>query len=211
MIDDIEVLCHSSIRIDKEKIIYIDPYMVNRDYNEADYIFITHDHYDHFSIEDINKVRNYNTTIIIPESLYEKVLEIGFDNMHIISVKPENEYVLDNISFKTVAAYNIDKNFHPKNNNWVGYILNIDNVVYYIAGDTDITEENKRVKCDVAFVPIGGKYTMNFKEAAELVNIISPKIAVPIHYGTIVGNKKDAIQFSNLLSKDVKCSILIKN
>ena len=81
---------------------------------------------------------------------------------------------------------------------------------YYIAGDTDITEENKKVKCDVAFVPVGGTYTMDFKEATNLINEIQPKIAVPIHYGSVVGTKQDAIDFSKLLNPKIECKILMK-
>ena len=99
---------------------------------------------------------------------------------------------------------------HTKVNNWVGYIIELDGIKYYIAGDTDITEENKKVDCDVAFVPVGGTYTMNYVEAASLINEISPKIAVPVHYGKIVGTKKDAINFSKLLKPEIKCEILIK-
>ena len=104
---------------------------------------------------------------------------------------------------------NVNKAFHPKDNGWVGYILEIDGIRYYIAGDTDITEENKRVKCDIAFVPVGGTYTMDFKEAAELVNEIKPKVAVPIHYGSIVGTNEDAINFQKLLNPEINCKIKI--
>ena len=101
------------------------------------------------------------------------------------------------------------KIFHPREKDWIGYIIHLDGVTYYIAGDTDITEENKKVKCDVAFVPIGGTYTMNAKEAATLVNIIKPKIAVPIHYNCIVGTKEDEGVFANTLNKDIELKILL--
>ena len=90
------------------------------------------------------------------------------------------------------------------------YIIEIKGVRYYIAGDTDITEENKKVKCDVAFVPVGGTYTMDFKEAASLINEIKPKIAIPIHYGSIVGTEQDAIDFIRLLHPEIKGIILMK-
>ena len=88
--------------------------------------------------------------------------------------------------------------------------MKLDGITYYISGDTDITDENKKVKCDVAFVPVGGTYTMNFKEASDLINIIKPKIAVPIHYGNIVGSKQDAIEFTKLLDKEIESVIMIK-
>ena len=182
MLENIELLCHSSIRINKEKIIYIDPYKIEKDYNDADLIFVTHDHYDHYSEEDIDKVKKEDTVIIAPEELLTKLLRKGFRQDHIITVEPNKEYITEGIKFETVPAYNTNKQFHPKENEWVGYIIEIKGIRYYIAGDTDITEENKKVKCDVAFVPVGGTYTMDFKEAAYLINEIKPKIAIPTHY-----------------------------
>ena len=118
--------------------------------------------------------------------------------------------MVQGIKFETIPAYNTNKTFHPKENGWVGYIIEIKGVRYYIAGDTDITEENRRVKCDVAFVPVGGTYTTDFKEAAQLINEIQPKIAVPIHYGSVVGTKQDAIDFIKLLNPTINGVILMK-
>ncbi len=211
MFKEIECLGHSTIKICKnDKVIYIDPYNLKEVENDADYIFITHAHYDHFSEEDIKKIKNENTIIIITEDLYEKTLNLQFADNYIIRVIPNENYNINGISFFTVPAYNNNKKFHPKDNNWVGYILDIDNAKYYIAGDTDLTEDNKKVKCDVAFVPVGGTYTMDAREAAELVNEIKPKKAIPIHYGTIVGSREDAENFKMLLNKSIECEILIK-
>ena len=210
MLENIEVLYHSSIRINKDKIIYIDPFKINKNYNDADIIFITHDHYDHYSEEDIDKVINENTTIIIPDELLTKLLRKGINKNAIITVEPNKNYMVQGIKFETISAYNTNKTFHPKENGWVGYIIIINGIRYYIAGDTDITEENKQVKCDVAFVPVGGTYTMDFKEAASLINEIKPKIAIPIHYGSIVGTEQDAIDFIRLLHPEIKGIILMK-
>ena len=210
MLENIEVLYHSSIRINKEKTIYIDPFKIDRNYNDADIVFITHDHYDHYSEEDIDKVINENTTIIIPEELLTKLLRKGINKNAIITVEPNEKYVVQGIKFETIPAYNTNKTFHSKKNGWVGYIIIINGIRYYIAGDTDITEENKQVKCDVAFVPVGGTYTMDFKEAASLINEIKPKIAIPIHYGSIVGTEQDAIDFIRLLHPEIKGIILMK-
>ncbi len=210
MLENIEVLYHSSIRINKEKIIYIDPFKINKNYNDADIIYITHDHYDHYSEEDIDKVINENTTIIIPDELLTKLLRKGINKNAIITVEPNKNYMVQGIKFETISAYNTNKTFHPKENGWVGYIIIINGIRYYIAGDTDITEENKQVKCDVAFVPVGGTYTMDFKEAASLINEIKPKIAIPIHYGSIVGTEQDAIDFIRLLHPEIKGIILMK-
>ncbi len=210
MLDNIEALCHSSIRIDKEKVIYIDPFHLKQNYNDADIILITHSHYDHFSEEDIKKVIKSNTKIYVTRDLIEKTKKLGFKENNIILVNPEEKYYEDSIEIRTIRAYNINKNFHPKENNWVGYILKIEDIIYYIAGDTDITEENQNVKCDIAFVPVGGTYTMTAEEAATLINRIKPKIAIPIHYGEIVGSKQDAEIFINKLDKEIKGKILIK-
>lgn len=209
MLENIQVLCHSSIKINEGKVIYFDPFKINKQYNDADIIFITHDHYDHYSEEDIDKVIKPDTIIVIPEGMQVKLLKKGVRNSNIITVEPEKTYVVEGLKFETIPAYNVNKAFHPKDNGWVGYILEIDGIRYYIAGDTDITEENKRVKCDIAFVPVGGTYTMDFKEAAELVNEIKPKVAVPIHYGSIVGTSEDAINFQKLLNPEIKCKIKI--
>lgn len=210
MLENVEVLCHSSIKINKEKVIYIDPFKIEKNYNDADIVFITHDHYDHYSEEDIDKVINENTIIIIPEELLTKLLKKGINKNAIITVEPNEKYVVQGIKFETIPAYNTNKTFHPKENGWVGYIIIINGIRYYIAGDTDITEENKQVKCDVAFVPVGGTYTMDFKEAASLINEIKSKIAIPIHYGSIVGTEQDAIDFIRLLHPEIKGIILMK-
>ena len=210
MLDNIKVLYHSSIRISKNKVIYIDPFKIDKNYNDADMIFITHDHYDHYSEEDIDKVKKANSIFIVPENLLKKLIKKGINDENIITLAPEDIEIIDGIKIEAIHSYNIDKPFHPKEKNWLGYIIEIDGVRYYISGDTDITRENKKVKCDVAFVPVGGTYTMNFSEAAQLVNIIKPKIAVPIHYGSIVGTKQDATDFIKLLYPTTKGIILMK-
>ena len=210
MLEDIEVLFHSSIKIDKGKKIYIDPFKIKEYYNDADIIFITHDHYDHYSEEDIDKVVNKNTIIVVPKELLTKLLKKGISRDSIVTVEPNENYIVQGIKFETVPAYNVNKKFHPKENNWVGYIIEINNTKYYVTGDTDITEENRKVKCDVAFVPVGGTYTMDYNEAAQLVNEIKPKIAVPIHYGSVVGTKEDAVEFVKLLDSTIKGIILMK-
>ena len=211
MLENIEDLYHSSIRINKDKIIYIDPFKIDKNYNDADIVFITHDHYDHYSEEDIDKVINKNTTIIIPEELLTKLLRKGINKNAIITVEPNEKYMVQGIKFETIPAYNTNKSFHPKENDWVGYIITLNDIRYYVAGDTDITEENRKVKCDVAFVPVGGTYTMDFKEAAQLINEIQPKIAVPIHYGSVVGTEQDASDFIKLLHPNINGMILMKN
>ena len=209
-VEGIRVFRHSSILIDKNKKIYIDPYKIDKNYNDADIILITHAHYDHFSEEDILKIKSDNSVIVVTKDLYERTINLGFNKENIITVEPNKDYLIDEIKIETIPAYNINKQFHPKTNNWVGYILTVSKIVYYIAGDTDITEENRKVKCDIALVPIGGTYTMNYKEAAELINIIQPKVAIPIHYGDLVGTKEDEKEFYILINKEIECKCLIE-
>lgn len=207
---NIQVLCHSSIKmIENEMVIYIDPFRIKDVAKDADVIFITHSHYDHFSPEDILKIKRENTNIIVTNDLYEKTLELGFDKTDIYVVEPNQLYEINNVKFKTIPAYNTNKKFHPKENGWVGYIIDLNDIKYYIAGDTDITEENKLVDCDVALIPIGGTYTTTYEEAAELTNIIKPKKVIPTHYGEIVGEKDDANKFKKLIDSSIECEILI--
>lgn len=204
MLDNISVF-HSSIRIEGEKIIYFDPYKIDTEYHDADIIFITHSHFDHYSPEDIDKVIKEGTIIVVPQSM---ATDVEYDN--VFTVDPENEYEIGDISFQTISAYNVNKKFHPKENCWVGYVVNFEEKSYYVAGDTDITEEAKNVKCDIALIPCGGTYTMDYKEAAELANIISPKIAVPTHYGSVAGSPEDGKRFVELLNDGIQGIVVIK-
>lgn len=206
MEEEIKINAQSSIRLtDQETVIYLDPYLIDEEVNDADYIFITHDHYDHLSIEDINKVINESTIIIVPESCSKSLEEF---NNQIVKVKPNNKYLVGNLNFQTVASYNTNKLYHPEKNEWVGYLIDFNNKKYFITGDTDINKENKQIKCDVLLLPVGGVYTMDYKEASTLTNLIKPKLAIPTHYQTVVGTKIDAINYTNLLDKDIESKIL---
>ena len=209
MLEGIQVLCHSSIHMKRDMTIYFDPFQINHDYNDADILLITHDHYDHYSEEDIDRVVKKDTIIVAPMDLKEKLLNHGFQIEQIVLVEPNQNYQIKGIEVHTIPAYNTNKAFHKKEYGWVGYLIMLDGITYYIAGDTDITEENLQVRCDVAFVPVGGTYTMTYEEGARLVNQIHPKIAVPIHYGSIVGTKEDGKKFSELLDPDITCQIFI--
>lgn len=205
MTDNVEVFCHSSIKIRGSKIIYIDPFKVDKNFNDADYVFCTHSHYDHFSPEDIEKVIKDNTKLIMPRAMENEIEGIKND---ILFVEPDKEYVLDGFMFKTTYSYNENKAFHPKENLWVGYIIEVDDKKYYIAGDTDNVPEIRNVKCDVALIPVGGTYTMNYKEASELANVIDAKVVIPTHYGSIVGEMDDGEKFKKLVeNKDVVLKI----
>lgn len=196
--NNIEVNTQSSIRLELDKIIYFDPFQIKEDKHDADIIFITHEHYDHLDKDSIEKIKKDNTLIIAPKSMEKTINEIEVNDYKYLN--PNEEINIDNINIKTIPAYNIDKDFHPKENNWLGYIITYNNITYYIAGDTDKTIDNESVKCDIAFLPIGGYYTMDASDASNLAKIINPKVVIPIHYGTIVGNKTDADELIKFLS-----------
>lgn len=204
MVAQIEVFTQNSIRITTgERKIYADPFKMSGSPKDADFILITHDHYDHFSPEDIQKVAGKNTILVAPEKMKKKAEEVRDFVSRIVTVEPGNSYEAEGLSFETVPAYNSMKPFHPKHAGFVGYILEIDGKRIYIAGDTDATKEAKAVKCDIALVPIGGTYTMDAKAAAELVNQISPGVAIPVHFGEIVGKPEDAKTFAGLVNEPI--------
>jgi len=205
MIDNIEVNTQNSIRIaSRVGVIYVDPLEIPDERHDSDYILITHDHYDHFSPEDIRKVAKADCILVVPEKMEGKAKEVSDAVDRIDTVKPSIYREINGLEFETVPAYNTLKPFHPKSSEWVGYVLRIDGKRIYIAGDTDTTKEAKAVKCDIAIVPIGGTYTMDAKKAAELVNTIHPDIAVPVHYGGIVGKVSDGDVFAENVKSPVK-------
>ena len=200
----LELLFHSSIKLLGDKIIYIDPFKIENALHDADFIFCTHSHYDHFSIEDILKIKNENTFLIITQSCFDEAIKY-FSKEKILVVEPSYNYCINDLSFETTPSYNINKNFHPKANKWVGYIISSNAKTYFIAGDTDNIPEIQNLTCDIAFLPIGGTYTMNYKEAAELANTLNASLIVPTHYGSIVGTVEDAEKFKSLVqNKEVK-------
>ena len=205
MLDRIEVFTQNSIRIKSSAgTIYVDPFKIKDEPHDADYVLITHKHYDHFSVDDIRKVIKDSTILVSPESMIDDAKELEPEVKEIETVKPGVYREIDGLELETIPAYNTVKPFHPKRAEWVGYILRLEGKRIYIAGDTGETKEAKKVRCDIALVPIGGTYTMDAKRAADLINIIRPEYAIPTHYGSIVGKKTDGQTFAELVKSPVK-------
>lgn len=204
--DNLSVNCHSSICINGN--IYVDPFKINTKLNNAKIVFITHSHYDHLDMDSIKNVIN-NKTIIVCTADSAKMLEEENINNQIVVVEPNKSYEVQNIKFSTFPAYNVGHH-HFLSLGFVGYTIVLNGVSYTICGDTDATEELKKIKTDVLFVPIGGTYTMNALEAANLTNIIKPKLVVPVHYNCIVGSKEDEKVFVQNVDKQIKVKILVK-
>ena len=197
----IEVFTQAAIKMVGDKVIYFDPYLIKDEYHDADYIFITHDHYDHYDDDSINNIKNDNTKIILPICLKDKPNNLV--------VEPNKEYVIDDIKFKTIPSYNLEKPFHPREKEYVGYLIELEGLTYYIMGDTDVTNEALEVITDVCFVPIGGKYTMDYLEAIDYINKINPKKVIPIHYGSIIGDITLGAQFKEKINKNIEVEIKI--
>lgn len=199
-LDNITVNTQSSIRIQGSKILYFDPYQIQTSVHDADYIFITHEHYDHFEPESIAKLKKEDTRLVAPESMKKMVLsEAGIALENCIFYQPGEMHEEQGLLIRTVPAYNKLKPFHMKGKRWQGYVVTLDDIRYYVAGDTDVNEDIMQIQCDVAMLPIGGFYTMDWKQAAEYVAQIKPKAVIPTHYGSIVGKKDDGLSFKDEL------------
>ena len=195
-LSNITVNKQSSIRILGSNTLYFDAFEIKEEKHDADYIFVTHEHFDHFDPASIKKVMNDDSVVIAPESMHKKLLkELGVEEDRCVFCIPGAIHELDGIHIEAVPAYNNLKPFHTKGSKWLGYIVKMDDTRYYIAGDTDPNEDVKMVKCDIALVPVGGHFTMNAKQAAELICSMKPQAAIPTHYGKIVGNPADGTDF----------------
>ncbi|MBN2654104.1 MAG: MBL fold metallo-hydrolase [Nitrospirae bacterium] len=202
MTRDIHWLGHDTFKITGQKIIYTDPFKIKQK-DTADIIFITHDHHDHCSAEDIQKIIGPKTVIISTPDCASKL------KGNIKTTKPGDKFIIDGIDIEVVAAYNTNKKFHTKDKNWVGYIFKTNGIKIYLAGDTDRIPEMKTFKnIDVALLPVSGTYVMTAEEAAEAALDIKPKTAIPMHYGSIVGGINDAKRFSDLLKGKIPVVIM---
>lgn len=183
-------LGHASLRIEGEKRIYVDPWKLKGPQPPADIVLVTHSHFDHCSPPDVAKVTTEETEILCAKDC---VAELG---TRAKAMRPGEKRTVKGVEIQGVPAYNLAKKFHPKANGWLGYVVVMGGESIYVAGDTDRIPEMEQLKgITVALLPVGGTYTMSAGEAAEAANKIAPEVAVPIHYGDVVGSEEDARTF----------------
>lgn len=204
MIKSVTWLGHDSFRIAAGgKVIYIDPFQLASAI-PADIVLITHDHYDHCVPEDVAKIQTAATTIVTDAACAKK-LKGG-----IKTVKPGDRITLGGIVVEAVPAYNTDKKFHPKADGKLGFIVTVDGIRIYHAGDTDFIPEMKKMKADIALLPVSGTYVMTAEQAVQAALAIKPAIAVPMHYSSIVGSDADAKKFAEGLKGKIEVRVLPK-
>jgi len=201
--EKIHWLGHSSFAVHGSRTVFFDPYRISGS-RKADLILVSHTHGDHFSPEDIAKIAGDKTTLIISSDARPDY------PANVITMRPGEKIEVMGTVVETIPAYNITKPYHPRANNWLGYILTIDGMRVYHAGDTDFIPEMKGLFADVGLIPIGGTYTMTHAEAAEAVKAMKLACAVPMHWGAIVGTQKDAEAFKALVGSATDVVIMKK-
>ncbi|MEK6582018.1 MAG: MBL fold metallo-hydrolase [Nitrospirota bacterium] len=202
MVKDIHWLGHDTFKITGEKTIYTDPFNIKKK-DTADIILITHEHRDHCSPDDVRKIQGANTVIVTVADCARKL------SGNIKTVKPGDRISVEGIEIEAVPSYNTNKQFHTKDRGWVGYIFSVKGQRIYIAGDTDYIPEMKGFKnIDIALLPVSGTYVMTADEAVKAALDIKPKIAIPMHYGSIVGDRNDAKKFAEGLKGKIEVVIL---
>jgi L-ascorbate metabolism protein UlaG (beta-lactamase superfamily) len=213
---ELKWLGHAGFLIKNSQVIYIDPYNIPENSEKADLILITHSHYDHCSVDDLNKIVQEGTRIICPADCQSKITRFNIP-VKMELVEPNQNLDFGTIKISTLPAYNIDKPFHPKENANLGYLIKINNIAIYHAGDTDKIPEMQKLtghqeKDFIALLPIGGRFTMSPEEAADAASLIKPSLAIPMHYGSIVGTAEDAQEFVDLCKEQgVNAEVLEKS
>ena len=203
MIDKIHWLGHDSFYVQGSKVVYFDPWDVSGE-PKADLILVSHEHFDHCSPDDVARISKPDTLIITEPQSAAKL------SGRIKTLKPGESVEEAGVKVTAVPSYNTDKNFHPKQNQWLGFIVEMDGVSIYHTGDSDFIPEMKDLNVDIALIPVSGTYVMDASQAIEAARAIKPKIAVPMHYGKIVGSDGDAAKFAEALKNDMKVVVKTK-
>jgi L-ascorbate metabolism protein UlaG (beta-lactamase superfamily) len=199
---DVKRIAHDTFRIAGSKVVYTDPFQV-KDRDQADLVLLTHDHFDHLSLEDLKKVCAAKTRIVASTNCKDGLK--GLEVAGIDYVSPGDHKRVDGVEIHAVPAYNVNKfkapgqPFHPREHGGVGFVFEMDGTKIYHAGDTDFIPEMESINVDIALLPVSGTYVMTVEEAVEAVDAINPMIAVPMHYGAIVGSEEDAKHFKDLV------------
>jgi L-ascorbate metabolism protein UlaG (beta-lactamase superfamily) len=197
-------LGHDGFLAQGKKTLYIDPYQIEpRNKPAADYLLVTHSHYDHLSVPDIEQVVTPETTVLCPVDCANKLSKFKLKQLK--TLEPGDVFEEEDIRVEAIPAYNIGKPFHPRDNDWLGYIVTLGKTTLYHTGDSDVIPEMKDVECDIALLPVSGTYVMTAAEAAKAAGIIEPDVCVPMHWGAIIGSRGDAEQ----LKKLTKCKTII--
>ena len=191
-------LGHASFKLVRGGVtLYFDPWQVEGEPHDADLILISHPHFDHLDTDSVARIARADTMIVTVADCADKLREAKVPGA-INLVKPGDQLRLKGVSIEAVPAYNTNKTFHPKGNGWVGFIVEAEGTRIYHAGDTDFIPEMRTWKVDAALLPVSGTYVMTAEEAAEAAKVMNPKVAVPMHYGAIVGTAADAKRFQEL-------------
>ena len=214
---NIQWLGHSGFLIKNSMILYVDPYNIKDGLEKADVILITHSHYDHCSVADMLKIVKDGTRIILTADSQSKITRFEA-KIEMEIIEPGQELAFGDLKVSAVPSYNIDKHFHPKDEEWVGYVIKSNGTVIYHAGDTDFIPEMQKLtgyqqpgKEFVALLPIGGRFTMTVEEAVEAAKMIKPSLAIPMHYGSVVGTEEDGKEFVRLCKEaGIRAEILEK-
>jgi L-ascorbate metabolism protein UlaG (beta-lactamase superfamily) len=199
LLNELSWLGHDSFRIDSPMVIYIDPWRLSTGSPKADLILVSHEHHDHCSPEDVARVRGEQTRVVANPTAASKLGE----NVQVL--RPGENIEVADLTIEAVSAYNINKRFHPKSAEHVGFILSLGGERLYFAGDTDHIPEMADIECDIALLPVSGIYVMDADEAAQAADTLQPELAIPMHYGAgVAGDIGDAERFKSLAPVPVR-------
>jgi L-ascorbate metabolism protein UlaG (beta-lactamase superfamily) len=201
MTKKIKWLGHDTFRIDAAKTIYIDPFKISSG-PKADLILITHNHFDHCSPEDVAKIQQPSTVIVTEKDSAKKL------SGDVRVLTPGDALQVDEIKVEAVPSYNLGKDFHPKNNGWLGFVFQVEGIRIYHAGDTDFIPEMNALDVNIALLPVSGTYVMTAEQAVQCALALNPDLAIPMHYDSIVGSRQDALDFKNALKGKIDVLVL---